>query len=88
MGGLDHGPNEPEPVEDPTSAAERSRIGLSLFAVYLLIYGGFVMLNTFAPDRMEATPLFGVNLAILYGVFLILAALALALLYGWLCRNR
>ncbi|REJ85661.1 MAG: DUF485 domain-containing protein [Planctomycetota bacterium] len=64
------------------------RYGLSLFAVYLLIYGGFVLLNTFAPDRVEATPLFGVNLAILYGFFLIIAAFVLALTYGWLCRKR
>jgi uncharacterized membrane protein (DUF485 family) len=35
---------------------------------------------------MEITPLWGVNLAILYGFGLIVAALALALIYAWLCR--
>ncbi|MFQ5733073.1 MAG: DUF485 domain-containing protein [Planctomycetaceae bacterium] len=64
-----------------------TRIGLVLFAVYLLLYGGFVGLNAFAPETMEATPIEGVNLAILYGFGLIAAAFALALLYGWLCRN-
>ena len=29
----------------------------------------------------------GVNLAILYGFGLIIAALVLALLYGWLCKS-
>ncbi|MCA9025677.1 MAG: DUF485 domain-containing protein [Planctomycetaceae bacterium] len=62
-----------------------ARIGLVLFAVYLLLYGGFVLLNTFAPQTMEATPVAGINLAILYGFGLIIAALVMALLYGFLC---
>lgn len=60
-----------------------SRISLSLFAVYLVLYGGFVFLNAFMPEAMEVT-LAGVNLAILYGFGLIVAAFVLALLYGWL----
>jgi len=61
------------------------RLGLWLFAAYLALYGGFVLLNTFRPAAMEATPVAGVNLAVLYGFVLILAAFALACLYGWLC---
>lgn len=63
-----------------------SRIGLVLFAVYLLLYGGFVFLNAFAAEVMETTPIAGVNLAILYGFGLIVAALVLALIYGFLCN--
>jgi uncharacterized membrane protein (DUF485 family) len=63
-----------------------SRIGIVLFAVYLLLYGGFVYLNAFAADVMETTPIAGVNLAILYGFGLIVAALVLALIYGVLCK--
>ncbi len=63
-----------------------ARIGIVLFAVYLLLYGGFVFLNAFAADLMETTPIAGVNLAILYGFGLIIAALVLALLYGVLCK--
>ena len=65
---------------------KHSRIGLVLFFLYLLLYGGFVLLNTFSPETMEATPVAGVNVAILYGVGLIVAAFVLALLYGALCR--
>ncbi len=64
-----------------------SRIGLVLFALYLLLYGGFVFLSAFSPETMERTPLAGVNLAILYGFGLIIVALMLALLYGWLCKS-
>lgn len=63
-----------------------SRIGLVLFAVYLLLYGGFVFLSAFAAEVMETTPFAGVNLAILYGFGLIIAALVLALIYGFLCK--
>lgn len=63
-----------------------ARIGLVLFAVYLLLYGGFVLLAAFSPKTMERTPAAGVNLAVWYGFGLIVGAFLLALLYGWLCR--
>ncbi len=56
-----------------------------LFLLYLLLYGGFVLLNTFSPTTMEATPIEGINVAILYGFGLIVSAFVLALLYGFLC---
>ena len=61
------------------------RLGLALFAVYLALYGRFVYLNAFRPETMESTPAAGLNLAILYGFALIIAAIVLALMYGWLC---
>jgi len=69
-------------------ATRNSRIGLSLFAVYLLLYGGFVYLAAFEPQTMERTPLAGVNVAIWYGFGLIVAAFVLALVYGWACQAR
>ncbi len=65
-----------------------ARVGLILFAVYLVLYLGFVLLNAFAPKTMELTPLFGVNLAIWYGFALIATAFMLAIVYGWLCRSN
>ncbi|MEQ9412051.1 MAG: DUF485 domain-containing protein [Fuerstiella sp.] len=72
-----------EPME-----SKNARLGLQLFGVYLLLYGGFVLINTFAPETMEATPIAGINLAILYGFGLIVAALVLALIYGVLCQGE
>ncbi len=62
-----------------------SRLGLALFAVYLVLYSGFVLLNTFAPATMEATPWARINVAVLYGFGLIVAAVVLALIYGVYC---
>jgi uncharacterized membrane protein (DUF485 family) len=73
-----HGDNSPSP--------RSARYGLILFTVYLLLYGSFVLLNAFAPDLMEIILVAGINCAVLSGIGLIVAALVLALLYGWLCR--
>ena len=54
--------------------------------VYCAAYAGFVVLNAFRPDLMERTPVAGVNLAVLSGFGLILGALVLSLIYGWLCN--
>jgi uncharacterized membrane protein (DUF485 family) len=68
-------------------ASRNARIGLVLFTIYLLFYGGFVAINAFTPEEMEKTPFAGLNLAIVYGFALILAAFALALVYGLLCKR-
>lgn len=62
------------------------RLGMTLFVVYLVLYLGFVLINAFAAEWMEVTTLAGLNLALVYGFGLILAALLLALIYGWFCR--
>jgi len=59
-----------------------------LFLFYLLLYSGFVLLNTFSPTTMEATPIEGINVAIIYGFTLIVSAFVLALLYGFLCTTE
>lgn len=65
-----------------------ARIGLILFCIYLALYGGFVFLSAFSAETMEATPIDGVNVAILYGFFLIIAAIVLSLIYGVVCGGE
>jgi uncharacterized membrane protein (DUF485 family) len=74
-------------VDDPEIAARNARYGMVLFLIYLAIYSGFVGLNAFSPVKMEETPALGLNLAIFYGFALIVVAMALALVYSWLCRG-
>ena len=83
--------NLQEPPHDdhhPETVSRNARVGLWLFAVYLLLYGGFMALNAFFPHQMAAAPLGGVNLAVLYGLVLILSAFVLALVYVFLVRRR
>ena len=68
--------------------AQRSnaRLGLWLFAAYLLLYLGFVFLSAFSAATMEKPVVAGLNLAIVYGFGLIIGALVLALIYGVMCK--
>lgn len=59
-----------------------------MFGVYALVYAGFVAINVTAPLAMEKEILLGLNLAVVYGFFLIGFALALALVYTRLCSAR
>ena len=58
-----------------------------LFVIYLALYLAFVFINAFAADVMETIVLAGLNLAIVYGFALIVVALLLAGIYGFLCRS-
>lgn len=87
MAGLDHGPAGAREAEDRPTDARNARIGLKLFSVYFVFYVGFVVVNAFRPDWMEKTPVAGINLAVLYGFALILGALLMSFLYGWLCQS-
>ena len=82
-------PPSPQRTEIFHSAGEarNARIGLGLFAVYVVLYGGFMVLNAFFPQRMGMPFLGGVNLAVTYGLVLIVGAFALALLYMFLVRG-
>jgi uncharacterized membrane protein (DUF485 family) len=63
-----------------------ARYGLWLFAAYLSLYAGFMLLNVASPATMAAPFLLGINLAVVYGFGLILAAFAIALVYMAVCR--
>jgi uncharacterized membrane protein (DUF485 family) len=81
----------PNPVHDdhhPETVSRNARVGLWLFAIYLLLYGGFMALNAFYPDVMKRPALAGVNLAVIYGLVLIVGAFALAVVYMFLVRRR
>jgi uncharacterized membrane protein (DUF485 family) len=63
------------------TAAPASRLGLALFAVYVLLYGGFMGLVLARPDLLAERPFGGVNLAITCGLGLIVAAVVLSVIY-------
>ena len=77
-----------EPAPPTAARAYNARLGLILFAVYSILYCGFVFINAFNASLMEKIVVAGLNLAIVYGFGLILAALLMALFYGTLCKNE
>ena len=74
--------------DHPHTIARNARNGLALFAIYVVLYGGFMLMGTLRPDLMAAEAWGGVNIAIVYGFGLIFAALVLALIYMALCRMK
>jgi uncharacterized membrane protein (DUF485 family) len=67
--------------------AHNTRMGVLLFIVYVLFYGGFMILSAFWPEVMSKPFLAGINLAVVYGFALIIAALVLAMVYMKVCRK-
>lgn len=72
---------------DPASPY-KTRLGSWMFVLYALVYAGFVAINVGAPAVMEREVAWGLNLATAYGLFLIVFALLLALVYTALCSRK
>jgi uncharacterized membrane protein (DUF485 family) len=80
--------SEPSPRPDSGhTIARNARYGLWLFFVYVFFYAGFVAISAFKFDALR-TDVGGVNLAIVYGMGLILLAFLLALVYMGMTRDR
>ncbi|RUL89115.1 DUF485 domain-containing protein [Tautonia sociabilis] len=77
------------PIDDehPELTSAYAKVGLRLFAVYLALYGAFVLVNAFAPGLMASRPIGGLNLALATGLGLIAAAVVLALVYVGICKR-
>ena len=75
-----------EPVNRAVTGSASSRIGMTLFWIYVLLYAGFMVLVLFRPDLLSLRPFGGVNLAIAYGMGLIAGAFVLAIVYLAACR--
>lgn len=73
---------------DPASSY-KTRLGMRMFLVYCLIYAGFVFVNVFTEgEAMQVIVFMGLNLAVVYGMSLIVIALAMALTYNHLCTTK
>lgn len=70
------------------SIAYKTRLGVILFFVYLLVYAGFVLIGVFYPDLMGIKTLAGLNLAFVYGMGLIVLAIIMGLVYNYFCTRH
>lgn len=87
MAGLDFKTPVVREREDAALVVHNTRMGVILFTVYVLFYGGFMVLSAFLPEVMSKPFLYGANLAVVYGFALIIAAFVLALIYMKVCRK-
>lgn len=68
------------------AAGYKTKIGISMFVVYTLTYFLFVVINIANPEVMQIQVL-GLNMAVVYGMGLIIFALLLALVYNHFCTQ-
>jgi uncharacterized membrane protein (DUF485 family) len=80
-----HGPAA-ELGEDKASG-KKSKLGLILFACYTSLYIAFIAIGLFWTDLMGVTVIFGLNLAISYGIGLILLAIVMGAVYSYICTR-
>ena len=66
----------------------KSKLGIKLFFVYGLIYAGFVGINTLKPELMKKEALLGMNLAVTYGMGLIILAIVMGVVYNFFCTKK
>ncbi len=64
----------------------KTKIGICMFILYTLCYSGFVAIGTIDPSLMEMN-FGGLNLAVVYGMGLIVFAFVLAIIYNGLCTK-
>lgn len=74
-------------LEKDNASAVKSKLGLKLFAVYALIYAGFVVINMVDPALMELKIIAGLNLAVVYGFGLIILAIIMGIIYNGICTD-
>jgi len=82
---MDHGPATVWKTEK--SEAYKSKLGLIMFAIYTPIYLIFILICVINPKLM-AIDIGSLNLAIVYGFFLIIIAIIQALIYNQMCSNK
>ncbi len=74
------------PSDAQRTIDRNARYGIVLFIIYVIFYAGFVAICAFSFETMRRE-IGGVNLAIIYGLGLIVLALLLAVVYMLLCRR-
>lgn len=82
-----HGPAQ-DSGPDPASRY-KSRLGVVMCLIYTVIYAGFVLANVIGEGQvMQVMVFMGLNLAVVYGMGLIIFALVLALIYNAMCARK
>jgi uncharacterized membrane protein (DUF485 family) len=74
------------PAAHDAHVSPNAGLGMGMFLIYLLLYVGFMAIAVLNYSWFTAVQVGPVNLAVVYGMGLIAAALVLALIYTRLCK--
>ena len=82
---MSHGPAT-QWKENKVLEKKKSRLGVVMFIIYTIVYGGFIYINVWDSQLMRVA-VGDFNVAIVYGFVLIGLALILAIIYNQICTN-
>lgn len=75
-------------VEEKESVTKKkASLGVRLFFVYSICYAGFIILGVFHYQLLATTMFAGLNLAVVYGMGLIIFAFVLGIIYNYYCTR-
>lgn len=69
------------------AAKKKARLGVWFFFLYLIFYAGFVAIGVLNYELLGQKVVAGLNLALVYGMGLILFAVLLGILYNYFCSR-
>lgn len=73
--------------EKESLTKRKSALGIRLFFIYLICYAGFVLIGVFQYELLAVQVLGGLNLALAYGIGLIVFAVVLGIVYNYYCTK-
>jgi uncharacterized membrane protein (DUF485 family) len=69
------------------ASKKKTRLGVILFTVYATIYALFVLFGLFYTDLLGLKAIGNINLAVVYGIGLILLAAIMGFVYNLVCSR-
>jgi uncharacterized membrane protein (DUF485 family) len=67
------------------ASKQKTRLGIILFFVYAIVYGAFVVMGVSFSNLMSIKVVSGLNLAVVYGMGLIILAAVMGYVYNHFC---
>ncbi|WP_207424866.1 DUF485 domain-containing protein [Desertivirga brevis] len=82
---MHHGPAVELGVDN--ASKKKAKLGVRFFFLYLFFYAGFVAIGVLNYELLSKEVIAGLNLALFYGIGLILFAVILGILYNNFCSR-
>jgi uncharacterized membrane protein (DUF485 family) len=82
---MHHGPAVKMGIDN--ASKKKAKLGVRFFFLYLLFYGGFVAIGVLNYELLSQSVVAGLNLALFYGIGLIVFAVLLGIIYNNLCSK-
>ena len=69
------------------ASKRKTRLGIILFTIYALIYALFVVIGVMYTDTLGVKAIGNLNLAVVYGIGLIVLAAIMGFIYNLICSR-